>query len=239
MAGALKDQGHNILEIWSLHYDNAKTLADKVEATAVLDLEDFDQFADLYIISVSDDSIAEVQHKLHAVSGLVVHTSGATDINILSSIANYGVMYPLQTFSKGKRLDFKNVPVCIEASDPKSLETLKTIANEISNHVYEIDSQKRKTLHLSAVFACNFVNYMYAVSSKLLEKSNIDFDILRPLILETAMKAQIDMPGNIQTGPAVRGDKKTISDHLNLLADNPELSNIYQTLTEGIKKNWQ
>lgn len=236
LAVALKATGANIIQVWSKSLDNALVLAERIDAQAISEFQDIDVSADLYLISVKDDAISFVAAALDKVRGLVVHTSGATDIGVLASLKNYGVLYPLQTFSKSKPLDFSGVPLCIEAGSAAVLAQLKRIAEQLSGAVYEVGSDKRKILHLSAVFACNFVNHLYAMGNDILNDHHLDFEMLRPLIMETAEKVQQDLPAYVQTGPAIRNDDQTIQKHLELLAGRPELQEIYQTLSNSIKK---
>lgn len=236
LATALKAAEENVVQVFSPNLNNAKRLAYRLDAQAVNNLSEIDNDADLYIISVKDDAIAQVAASLSNVDGLVVHTSGTTDIRVISSVSKKaGVFYPLQTFSKAKELDFSTVPLCIEATDAVQLEKLKILAHKLSNKVYELDGQKRRVLHLSAVFACNFTNHLYAMANELLVKNDLDFDIIRPLIAETAHKILDDLPANVQTGPAIRNDKSTMNKHLMMLSDLPELQEIYQTLSNSIK----
>ncbi|WP_449438747.1 Rossmann-like and DUF2520 domain-containing protein [Pedobacter steynii] len=236
LANALKAKGVNLIQVWSRDLTNASELAKTINARAISNLNEIDRSADLYIIAVKDDAIPTITESLKDVNGLVVHTSGATAIDTLSAHRNYGVLYPLQTFSKAKSIDFVDVPLCIEANNADSLELLKKVANKLSSPVYEVNSEKRKILHLAAVFACNFVNHLYVLSDKVVEHFGLDFEILKPLIMETALKVQTELPINVQTGPAVRNDEQTMIKHQDLLSDMPELKEIYQTLSKSIKK---
>lgn len=236
LAKALKSKGEELVQVYSQNLTNAELLARLVGAEAVNNLNKIENNADLYIISVKDDAIATVAKSLKNVTGLVVHTSGTTDINILLEQVNKaGVFYPLQTFSKSKDVSFENIPLCIEAGDEDQLAVLKSLASKISSQVYELDGEKRKVLHLAAVFACNFPNHLYALANKILNQNGLDFEIIRPLIAETADKVMDTLPENVQTGPAVRGDENTLNTHLSMLNDMPELQNIYQTLSNSIK----
>lgn len=239
MAKALKYAGHDVLQIWSATFGHAAVLAAVVDAEPIQTLPEISLDADLIVISVKDDSIADVVSQLGNLSALIVHTSGATTLDALKTLKHFGVLYPLQTFSKGKSLDFSQVPLCIEASDADSLAILKKLAESLSNAVHQVDSAKRQVLHLAAAFACNFVNQLYTLSNDLLIKNQLSFELLRPLILETAEKVQDLLPAEAQTGPAVRHDEKTLKRHLELLQDQPELTHIYQTLSNSIKKSHQ
>ncbi|MBC6109863.1 Rossmann-like and DUF2520 domain-containing protein [Pedobacter fastidiosus] len=236
LAKALMAVGEDVVQVYSQNLEHAKLLANELKTTAIDHLDEVSLTADLYIIAVKDDAIESVAKSLKNVSGLVVHTSGTTDLKILSSnVKDAGVFYPLQTFSKNKAVSFKNIPICLEANSDDNLKRLKTLANKLSNQVYELDGEKRKVLHLAAVFACNFTNHLYVLANQLLEKNNLDFEIIRPLIAETADKVMENLPENVQTGPAIRKDENTMNQHLNMLADLPELQEIYQTLSKSIK----
>lgn len=234
---AFKAAGSELVQIWSKNPEHAAELAIETGAKPIADLKEIDNNADVYLIAVKDDAIGEVTAQLSAVKGMIVHTSGATDIDVFpATIAKYGVLYPLQTFSKHKAIDFNQVPLCIEAKDEETLKLLKSIALMLSPLVYEVNSEKRRILHLSAVFACNFVNHLYTLSNEILQKNELDFEILRPLIMETAEKVQNAFPVDVQTGPAIRNDEQTITKHKELLNDMPELKDIYETLSKSIKK---
>lgn len=240
MAMAFKSAGAELLQIWSKTLNHAEVLAVQTGATATDKLKDVDRNADLYIIAVKDDAIAEIAEGLKGVGGLIVHTSGATSIDVFKSavIKNFGVLYPLQTFSKGKAVDFSKIPLCIEAGTVESQVLLKEIAKAISPLIYEVSSADRKLLHLAAVFACNFTNHLYHLGQEILQQNQLSFDLLRPLILETAEKVQTALPYDVQTGPAVRDDKQTLEKHLELLQNMPELAEIYKTLSKSIKKTY-
>jgi len=236
LALALKANGENIVQVFSPNLVNAKELAERIGSESINSFSEIDRGADLYIISIKDDAIAEVARNLKGVDGLVVHTSGTTDIKVLSSeVKHAGVFYPLQTFSKSREVDFKTIPLCLEATDAKQLEILTQVAEKLSNKVYQLDGEKRKVLHLAAVFACNFTNHLYALSNQILTKNDLNFDLIKPLIAETADKVMVDLPENVQTGPAIRHDENTMNKHLAMLSDLPELQEIYQTLSNSIK----
>ncbi|HWS01630.1 MAG TPA: DUF2520 domain-containing protein, partial [Prolixibacteraceae bacterium] len=166
---------------------------------------------------------------------LVVHTSGSISMDILSAVSeNYGVFYPLQTLSKQKEVDFRTIPICIEANSAENLEKLTILANILSDQVYPVDSVRRRQLHLAAVFVCNFVNHFYAIGEKLLQEQQIDFNLLRPLILETAQKAMQFSPPDVQTGPAARGNRQIQEQHLKLLEHHPDWQQLYQLISNNI-----
>lgn len=156
-------------------------------------------------------------------------------MNILAPYCtNFGVFYPFQTFTITKRVDFKHVPVCIEANTPQNLEVLAELARSISGNIRLFDSGQRQQIHLAAVFVCNFVNHFYTIGEKLLGEKGIDFEILKPLILETASKATSQSPESSQTGPASRNDKIVMEKHLAMLSQHPDLQNLYSLISERI-----
>ena len=215
-------------------YNHTRKNLDLFEAeTSVTTSAENLQDADLYILALKDDVIAQVAEKLKDRKGLVVHTSGAVPIDALP-LERRGVFYPLQTFSKEKEMDYRNIPFCLEANLYKDLELLRRLAEEISGKAYDIDSQQRKKLHLSAVFVCNFVNHLYSIGEKICTTNNIPFNILRPLIEETSDKIKSTSPASVQTGPAIRNDQSTIKSHLELLNTSKE-KEIYRLLTSSIQ----
>ena len=191
--------------------------------------------ADIYIIAISDDAIAEFSEQLLVRDKLVVHTSGSVSIDAIKT-SNRGVFYPLQTFTKDKPISFTAIPICIETKQKEDFNQLQQLASLLSNNVYTIDSNQRKYIHLAAVFTNNFVNYMYKIGNDICDENNIPFEILHPLILESATKIKNNKPVSIQTGPAVRNDKKTISNHLKLLKDDEK--EIYNLLTQSIQNTY-
>ena len=187
--------------------------------------------ADVTIIAVSDDVIAEVSSKIK--NTFVVHTSGSVALNDLKNNSNKGVFYMLQTFSKEKEVDFSEVPFCLEATNEKEYLLLEKLAESIGKKIYPINSKQRKTLHVAAVFVNNFTNHLFKIGNDICEENNVPFEILQPLIKETALKIETLSPEKAQTGPAIRKDKETIKNHLNLL--NKEQQEIYTILTKSIQ----
>ena len=237
LAKALQHAHVEVLGIWSQQFENAELLANQVGAKAVNQISEIaNDESDIILISVKDDAIAEVVTQLKNHRGLIAHTSGAAALEVLNGNTNYGVFYPLQTFSKHKTLDFSQVPLCLEANNTQSLQQLKTLAALISKNIYEVDSEQRKILHLAAVFACNFPNYLYGVAQQLLAQHELDFDIIKPLIAETANKVQTALPIEVQTGPAIRNDEQTLQKHEDLLKGHSDWITIYKLLSEQIKK---
>ena len=191
--------------------------------------------ADLYLICLKDDVIEYTAEQIKTKAGIIAHTSG--NQGLLTSPKNSGVFYPLQTFSKTSELDYSTIPFCLEANSEENLSLLKTIASSISQHQYEISSTQRQTLHLAAVFVCNFTNHLYAVGEDICLQEKIPFDILKALIKETADKVQSQSPSEVQTGPAVRRDEKTITNHLKQL-NSKDYKAIYNLMTTSILQKY-
>jgi predicted short-subunit dehydrogenase-like oxidoreductase (DUF2520 family) len=192
--------------------------------------------ADLYIIAVSDDAIASVSSQLPFENRLVVHTSGSAPLTSLDDKNRKGVFYPLQTFTKGKAVDFKTIPFCLETQFESDYSLLEKVARSISDSVYKIDSHQRKALHVAAVFVNNFTNYLYQLGNDICQENHVPFDILKPLILETAEKLLTLSPKDAQTGPAKRNDISTIEAHESFLS-NENQSTIYKILTQSIQNH--
>ncbi|AXG70650.1 hypothetical protein KORDIASMS9_02893 [Kordia sp. SMS9] len=193
--------------------------------------------AAVYIIAVSDDAIASVSNKLPFTDRLVVHTSGSASMHVLHKKNRRGVFYPLQTFTKGKKVDFSTIPLCLEAREKADFTLLQTIATAIGSPSYKISSEQRRALHVSAVFVNNFSNHLYRIAHEICEANHVPFHILHPLIQETANKINTLTPYMAQTGPAKRGDEKTINDHLAKL-DTDIHKEIYTLLTQSIAKTY-
>lgn len=238
MGLALKKTGHNILQVYSRTKSSGRALALKLRAQPLNDLKKISQTADLYIIAIKDDVVNSIVRQLNINGKLVVHTSGSLPLKTLKSVSsNYGVLYPLQTLSKNKIIDFSSVPLCIEANTKVNEKKLLAIAGSISKQVHLVDSEKRKVLHLAAVFACNFTNHMYALAEKLLRKNKLPFELLLPLIYETADKIKHASPSKMQTGPAIRNDKSIMKAHMILLSKQKKMKKIYKLMSQSIMKN--
>jgi predicted short-subunit dehydrogenase-like oxidoreductase (DUF2520 family) len=235
MASRFFEKGFIIQQVVGRSKKNTELLAKKVNAKAVIKFSDIDTTADVYIIAVNDDAIQTVAAKLNARNKVVVHTSGSVNAVVLKSATkNYGVVYPLQTFSKNKKINFSDVPVCIEAVNKSTEKIIMQLAEALSEKVYKINSEQRKTIHLAAVFACNFTNQMYKIANNMLLKKAIPFEVLKPLIAETAEKIKVQRPADAQTGPAARGDKKTMKEHLKMLSKDKSLKKVYELMSEQI-----
>ncbi len=189
--------------------------------------------ADVYVIAVSDTAIAPISKQLETSNSLVVHTSGSVAMETIENTARKGVLYPLQSFSKEKKVDFKTVPFCLEASTKIDLHLLTTLAKILNATTYNINSTQRRQLHVAAVFVNNFVNHLYSIGHELCDQHKVPFEILHPLITETAAKIVSIPPAQAQTGPAIRKDQETIEKHLSLLSK--EQKNMYILFTEAIQ----
>ncbi|NNP69618.1 DUF2520 domain-containing protein [Acinetobacter sp. Ac_5812] len=232
---------HQIVQIFSRNLQHAQTLAEQVNAQAIDDVQQLDAQTDLVIIAVSDQAIHSVIDSIapYLTENLIVHTSGSTALSILQHRhPRVGVFYPLQTFSMERDVNWAATPLFVEAAQQQDLTLLTDLANSLSQRVYQYSSTQRLTLHLAAVFACNFSNYCYDMAKQIVDAEQVDFSLLYPLILETANKATGNNPKDMQTGPAMRGDQNILSMHSQLLADSnrPDLQNIYRLISESILK---
>ena len=238
LALALTTKGIGVKQIFSRTIEAAKELAEKVNADFTNDLSKVVTDADLTIISVKDSAMEEVlMNLLLDKNRLVVHTAGSISMEVLGKYSNnYGVFYPLQTFSKSREVDFSTIPICIEAHHSSALVQLQALAQRISSSIHPINSEQRKALHLAAVFANNFANHMYLIASETLRDKGLDFNLLTPLIQETAAKVLTMHPLDAQTGPAMRNDPIIIESHLKMLQDQPEFQKIYNFVTESIHR---
>jgi len=191
--------------------------------------------ADVYILAVSDDAIKEVSIKLPFNNKFIVHTSGGLTLHEMDKKNKRGVFYPLQTFSKDVEVDFSEVPLCLEVENKSNLNLLKELAESIGSKHYKVNSDQRSSLHLAAVFVNNFTNQLYRIAHEITESTSVDFNILKPLIKETAHKIEELSPYRAQTGPAKRNDKKTIKKHLKMLKKEQH-KEIYELLTKAIQQ---
>ncbi len=237
---ALYGAGYKISQVFSRNLLSAQALAKVVGASAAGSLAELDANADVYIITVPDGEIENVLRDAKFGNGMVVHTSGSTSIDVFRkyNIGRCGVLYPLQTFSRQRGVNFARVPLYVEAGSSSDTVELMFMARKLSVDVSQADSEKRMMLHIAAVFACNFTNQMLAISSQLTREAGLNFASLKPLIQETFEKAMAaDDPAQVQTGPAVRGDMLTVQKHLDALASWPELQQIYKLVSESIMEN--
>lgn len=230
-----QDTGNEIelVQVYSRQVESVAHLLDSDKIT-----NDYNALikADIYIIAVSDDAIATVAAQLPFKNRLVAHTSGSVAIDHLNDNNRKAVFYPLQTFSKNRPVDFTPIPMCLEAQNATDYQLLEKVAKTISDKVFPINSQQRKALHLAAVFVNNFVNHLYQIGNDICNEHQVPFEILQPLIRETAEKVMTLSPQQAQTGPAKRADTKTIRMHEDFITDENQRK-IYQTLTQSILDN--
>lgn len=237
LAKALLKVGHDILQVYSRTQASAERLAAIVGCSAVTDVGLIRNDADLYVFSVKDSVLCDLIRKVckGKEDKVFLHTAGSMPMSIFEGAAlHYGVLYPMQTFSKEREVDFSVIPCFIEANDSLAHDRIAGMASQLSEKVYELSSEKRKYLHLAAVFACNFVNHCYSLSQEILAQQGIPFDVMLPLIDETARKVHELPPKSAQTGPAVRYDENVISNQMLLLADSPQLQDIYERMSLSI-----
>ena len=236
LATIFKSAGHQIHQVFSRKLDHAKALADLTGSEPTNDIHLIKKDADVYFLAVKDDAILELANSLNVNEKIVVHCSGATPLSIFEDIhKNYGVFYPLQTFSSDIEPDFSELPICIAANNVETEETLIKLAKTICPNIYQINEAQRKNLHIAAVFANNFSNYLYTIAEDICIRSEVDFKILLPLIKQTVRKIELSKPSEAQTGPAIREDYGTIENHLETLKkEAPEYLNLYQLMTNMI-----
>lgn len=235
LAKALHDNGFTIRQVMSRTEAHAEMLARSVNASWTIAPEQI-ATAGLYLYAVSDAALEEMIGRNPHTDGLHVHTAGSMPASLFEGRKQrYGVLYPLQTFSKEKPVNFEDIPFFLEANTVDDLELLKSIALKISPKVYEADSRQRQQLHLAAVFSCNFTNHLFAIADTLLKEAGLPFEALRPLIQETLDKTAVLPPVKAQTGPAVRNDTNVMEKHLAKLTEHPQWQEIYRILSDDIK----
>ena len=235
----MKDAGQRILQVYSRSEDHARELAEKIECRYTAKIDEIDENADVYIISVKDDAISEIAEKVchKAKNAMFVHTAGSIAMDVLKGKAqHYGVLYPMQTFSKTRKVDFRPIPCFLEASDDETLSAIRSIAESISDNVVLADSAQRKKIHLAAVLACNFTNHCYRLAEKVLQEEQIDFNLFLPLIDETAKKVSVLSPKQAQTGPMMRWDTGVMNMQIDLLSDE-RTKQIYRLMAESIHED--
>lgn len=234
LAEACKVAGNEIVQVYSRTMESATLLAGKTGATPINELAQISPTADLYLFSVKDDVLPAVIQQMPQTGGVWAHTAGSLPMQLFAARKmEYGVIYPLQTFSKHRKIDFASIPVFIEGSSPATTLLLEELACTLSRNVRCLSGEKRRYLHLAAVYACNFVNHMYTLASEITGKEAIPFEVLIPLITETAAKVTEMTPQAAQTGPAIRFDEAVMRSHLSLLTD-PQMKEIYILISKSI-----
>lgn len=233
---ALHAAGHDMVQVFSRTMQSAETLASLLDAEPLTDMAQVRDDADVYIFSVKDSALEQLVSQLCGGEKKVfLHTAGSMPMSVFRGKAlHYGVLYPMQTFSKQREVDFSIIPCFIEANDEFALKQIEGLAGQISHRVFQLSSEDRKYLHLSAVFACNFANHCYAASQELLQQHGIPFDVMLPLIDETAAKVHGMTPKEAQTGPAVRYDENVIGKQIQLLENQPYFQKIYDCMSKSI-----
>ena len=233
---ALIKAGHIVDQVFSRTEESAKGLAELLHAKWTVKAEEVHTQADFYIFSVKDDVLeALIQKIVPGRKGVFLHTAGSMPMEVFKPYTGtYGVAYPMQTFTKGVIVDFKEIPCFVEASDYRSLLALIGLIGTVSEKIFRMDSAQRKVLHLAAVFACNFTNHCYALAEQLLKEQHLPFNLLFPLIRETERKAELLSPSKAQTGPAIRYDQNVLEKQRELLKEHPLLLKDYDTLSESI-----
>jgi predicted short-subunit dehydrogenase-like oxidoreductase (DUF2520 family) len=240
MARALQERGHRIVAVYSRTPESAQALSSIVGGKATHQLGALPLLADAYLVAVKDVVLSALLPELAKgrVGCPVFHTAGSMPLSVFegSGFQHYGVVYPMQTFSKERQVDFSTIPIFIEGSSDRASRVATELATSLSGKTYPLSSEKRRYLHLAAVFACNFANHCMALSADVLAHIGIPFDVMMPLVDQTVRKLHSIPPAEAQTGPAVRYDENVIRRQHDLLADNPEMQRIYDLLTESIHK---
>jgi predicted short-subunit dehydrogenase-like oxidoreductase (DUF2520 family) len=235
LAVTLNEKGIEICQIFSRTEENARALAEKINAEYTTHISQLKRDADVYLYSVSDSVLPDLAKKINAPNALHIHTSGSIEMDIFADFAeNYGVLYPLQTFSKHKMVSFAEIPIFIEGNNEFAKNKIYELARILTERLHFMDSAGRKNLHLSAVFVCNFVNHLYEIGAELVQDAGVNFDVLQALIKETTEKIETLAPYKAQTGPAVRNDQNIIKKHLKLLKNKRHLAKIYELISEDI-----
>ena len=236
---ALHNAGHDFVSVYSRTMESAATLAAIVGGAATTSIAAVTNDADIYIIALKDSVLADIIPQLcnGRQQKIFVHTAGSMPMDVFHGMAlHYGVIYPMQTFSRQREVDFSVIPIFLEANDELTLNAISGLATSVSNDVSLLDSPSRRYLHLAAVFACNFSNHCYALAADVLKKVGLDFSVMLPLIDETARKVHDMSPEKAQTGPAVRYDDNVIRSQAQMLRDNPFAKDIYERMSVSINK---
>jgi predicted short-subunit dehydrogenase-like oxidoreductase (DUF2520 family) len=227
-----------VVQVYGRNTARATTLAHLLGCPWTTDKSKILLDADLYLLAVTEEGIPELLQDAPIRHRLLVHTSGSVAMDVLAPFTDdYGVFYPLQTLSAQKALDFSQVPICVEANNSDNLQKITLLAQMISEQVVNLNSVQRREFHLAAVFVCNFVNHLYVIGEKLLKDQQLDFNLLKPLILETANKAMAFSPATVQTGPAIRGNQPILDLHLKMLEQHPAWQKIYELMSLDILSN--
>ncbi len=235
LALALHQASHEILQVYSRTEESASALASLIRTSHTTELTKINDKAELYIYAVIDSALADLMEVKFGLEAIHVHTAGSVSMDVFKGHRKYyGVIYPLQTFSKKRAVNFSEISLFVEGNDSTVVDQLLLLASTISNHRYELNSEQRMKMHLSAVFCCNFVNYFYGIAYQQIKEYSVPFDVLIPLIRETADKMLELTPYEAQTGPARRNDIHVMEKHLTLLNNHPEWQQLYNQLSKMI-----
>ena len=230
-------EGIEICQVYSPTEAHAEILAERLNCDFVTNPTQIRKDADVYLFALKDQALETVIRAVPANNGLWLHTSGSMPMQVFAGYTErYGVLYPLQTFSKSREISFRGIPLFIECHREEDKNCLEDLARRLSGKVCELSSEKRRSLHLAAVFACNFTNHIYALAEEILAKEGLSRDYLFPLIDETAAKVHELPAQEAQTGPAIRYDENIINKHLGMLADDPDVQTLYRLLSQSIHK---
>jgi predicted short-subunit dehydrogenase-like oxidoreductase (DUF2520 family) len=239
---AFHKKGNIINQIFSRKLENASMLAQKYGAEAIDDLQNLESNSDLYFICVNDDAIPSVAASIAKIEGiqdkLIVHTSGFSSSLLLSGFKNFGVFWPLQSFSKKDKIKLKRIPICIHANSDDTFKKLKEFSTKLSKKVFKVNDEQRSFLHISAVFANNFSNRMFAIAYEIAEKNGMNPDLLKPLIYKTSGKLKTHHPKDAQTGPARRNDLKVLKAQMKLLQKDEKMLELYQIISKNIRESY-
>jgi predicted short-subunit dehydrogenase-like oxidoreductase (DUF2520 family) len=234
LALAMNEAGFPIVQVFSRTTESARMLAGRLRCTFTCSTDEIRKEAGIYLFCVKDDILQEVVRKIPANKGLWIHTAGSVSMELFNGKTDrYGVIYPMQTLSKSRKIDFYKTPLFVEGNTPECQKEIRQVAERVSGEVGVMNSERRRYLHLAAVFACNFSNYMYCLATQVLEEQGINRQVLQPLIEETALRLRTMSPDRAQTGPAVRYDRKVMEQHLAMLKD-AGMREIYEVVSAGI-----
>lgn len=238
LAPALDNSGFAVREVYSRNPIHAEALVERLYEAEVKTTLDFStSSSSVFVVATSDDAIGEIVGEIVLPDdAILVHTSGSQPLSVLSyaATANVGVLYPLQTFSKNRKVDFSTIPVFVESGNAKTEKVLLAMAKAVSGDVVKITSHERLALHVAAVFAANFTNHMLLLAQEIMKENSLSFDWLKPLIAEMITKSLAIGPENAQTGPARRSDFKTLDNHVAFLSDNESLGELYKLISQDI-----
>lgn len=238
LAIALSDAGYEITNIVSRTQQSDNTPSEFIDTSIVKYLSQIREEPDLYLLTVQDSEIDAIAALLSDSDKIIVHTSGGRDMSVFSDKRdNYGVFYPLQTFTKGSKMSYSEIPFLLEADSKKTENALKGVAEKISGSYRCVGAEERLSLHIAAVFACNFSNHMVNIAEYLLKKDNLDLELIQPLLMQTLKKLDDMSPKEAQTGPAIRNDHHTMNRHLEVLEKEPELKDLYIALSQSIQNS--